>query len=369
MSDSHRRAEALMGEADRAEAGGDLETAKRSYIEAGRAEAQAFREIALDRLRTRGVVAVSSVALFRKGGDVASAIRQAHGLLSEEALTPESRVEIETMLDEMRTEAIAALSPISDGHLWALRGGRVGFGVARMDTVTLKIEQIQRFMWRLFEMLAGRHFRTTESVPEDVRAAVDLLVGQPVAGSFAFNVRVGEYQLTLDGGGSPTVQELNDSVGAILRAAGDEDPGPMEALVPDRQYRDFLLAMIRNMSPDGREVAEIAVQKLGAAEPPAMLTPVTRAAIRRRLAHKRPRRAEPQEVELRDVLRVIDLNQRKIALGPLEREQPCRVPDDIGLVDLIRGLEDRPVRVRGHWQGRQFVVHDIEPDYGDATTD
>jgi hypothetical protein len=43
------------------------------------------------------------------------------------------------------------------------------------------------------------------------------------------------------------------------------------------------------------------------------------------------------------------------------------VPEDLALVDLIEGLEDRPVRVKGHWQGRSFVVHDIESDYGDET--
>lgn len=64
---------------------------------------------------------------------------------------------------------------------------------------------------------------------------------------------------------------------------------------------------------------------------------------------------------------MIDLNRRKIALGPDEREQPCEVPPDLALVDLIGGLEDRPVRVTGHWRGTIFVVHDVEPDYGDET--
>ncbi len=49
----------------------------------------------------------------------------------------------------------------------------------------------------------------------------------------------------------------------------------------------------------------------------------------------------------------------------MDREQKCLVPDTLALVDLIGGLEDRPVRVKGHWQGKSLVVHDIEADLGD----
>src|SRR5450759_3515095 len=93
-----------------------------------------------------------------------------------------------------------------------------------------------------------------------------------------------------------------------------------------------------------------------------VLSPSTRVRIRHRLP--RPGLGSEQtEVELHDVLRVIDLNRRRIAIGPVGNEQRCVVPEDLAIVDLIGGLEDRPVVVRGHWRGRSFVVHDIEQDY------
>lgn len=361
----HRLAEDLMWRGDRALADGQTRVAEEFYLAAAEAEAMAFQLTPSDKPNTRGVLGLSSVALFRRAGMGDRAKQQAYVVLASDGVAADSMVELELILDEVRTERLAGLYPDAQGMQWSLRGGRIGFGVARSETVTLKIDQVQRLAWRVFEMLAGRELRTSQPAPQDVRNAVDLLVTQPTAGSFTFGVRLAEHQLTLDEV-EVDASLITRQIYSVVKAAEDEEESPLLHLVPDQSYRDLLLRLVRNIAPDGREVGEIEVREIGVGGPPTILRPEVRARISRRLPI-RPTVSSDEIVELRDVLRVIDLNRRKIALGTADREQPCEVPADLALVDLIEGLEDKPVRVTGHWRGRVFVVHEVEPDYGDET--
>jgi hypothetical protein len=359
--DFHRDAELLMGEADIAAAAGDGDRAAALRRDAANLESQAFLTTSVDRPRTRAALGVSSVALLRLGRDLDGAMRQAHRVLSAEGLMEDARLEVEMMLDEIRTEALARLRPHPHGLQWALRGGRVGYGFARLETFDLKIQQIQALAWRAYELLGGVAFRTTQKPSNEIRAAMDLLVSQPVAGSFVFRIHVGDRQLTLDGLDiDPAL--VTETLSDVVRASAADDATAINDIVPDEAYRNQFLRLIRNLSPDGHEVGEIEVRRIGDNRAPTILTPVTRQTIRRRIPRRPADHGQAPEQEIRDVLRVIDLNRRRIALGPSDREQKCVVPDDLALVDLVTGLEDRNVRVRGHWQGQSFVVHDIEPD-------
>src|SRR5688500_492036 len=66
--DTHRRAETLMGRAERLEATGQLEEARRLYLEAAELEHEVLREIPASRPRTRGIIAVSTASLFWRAG-------------------------------------------------------------------------------------------------------------------------------------------------------------------------------------------------------------------------------------------------------------------------------------------------------------
>ncbi len=167
-------------------------------------------------------------------------------------------------------------------------------------------------------MIAGREVRTNTPAPEDVREAVDLLVTQPVAGSFTFGVRLTDSQLPLLDQEFDTSAVLSQTM-AVLRATQSDDEDSLVELVPDEAYRNVLLRLVRNIAPDGTEVGEIEIREIGTSGPPTILTRTTRNRFRRRsLAQTtKPRQIED---ELRGVLRVIDLNRRNIALGAVQQE-------------------------------------------------
>lgn len=108
--DVHRHAELLMGRADQASVEGRMQDAARLRCEAAELEAQVFGMVPLDRPRTRGVIAVSSVALYRKGKALDQAIRQAEAFLKLGNLPEFARRDLEEMIEEMRAEQYVSIA-------------------------------------------------------------------------------------------------------------------------------------------------------------------------------------------------------------------------------------------------------------------
>jgi hypothetical protein len=100
----HREAEAFMGRADLARAQSRLADAAVHYRRAAELEAQVFDLLPLDRPKTLGITAVSSVALYRKAGALDRAIRQAEIFLAPNNLPEFARLDLEEMVEEMRAE-------------------------------------------------------------------------------------------------------------------------------------------------------------------------------------------------------------------------------------------------------------------------
>ena len=103
----HRQAEQLMGEADLLEIAGKPDEARDRWLEAARVEAQVFSLIPEERRRTRGIIAVSTVVLFRRAGALDEAIRAASEYLLSGNLPEAWQAELETLLDEVRAQSQA----------------------------------------------------------------------------------------------------------------------------------------------------------------------------------------------------------------------------------------------------------------------
>jgi hypothetical protein len=100
----HREAEALMGEADILTARGEVEAARRCWLQAAHLEAEVFAQIPIDRAKTRGIIAVSTIELFRRAGAFDEAIRMGEMLLSAGHLLEDWQTEVSALVDEARLE-------------------------------------------------------------------------------------------------------------------------------------------------------------------------------------------------------------------------------------------------------------------------
>ncbi len=102
--DAHRRAEVLMSKAEQKASQGAVDESRTLYLQAAQQEAQAYGFIPEDRPRTRGIVAVSAVALFRKAGAHDEAVRHAHRYLGDAALPEFAHAELAAMLADSEHE-------------------------------------------------------------------------------------------------------------------------------------------------------------------------------------------------------------------------------------------------------------------------
>lgn len=105
----HRRVEDLMGKAERLEATGQRDEARRLYLEAAELEAEVFGQVPATRPRTRGVVAVSTASLFWRAGAQHEVERVAREYLAFEDLPEFARVQLGDLLanrDPMLRRAI-----------------------------------------------------------------------------------------------------------------------------------------------------------------------------------------------------------------------------------------------------------------------
>jgi len=116
----HRQAEALMGEADILTANGQLEEARARWLDAAHLEAEVFAQIPKDRGKTRGIIAVSTVELFRRAGALDEAIRTAHAYLKSGGLPDAWQTELKALSDEaeLKRQALSRSSatPEVNGH-------------------------------------------------------------------------------------------------------------------------------------------------------------------------------------------------------------------------------------------------------------
>ena len=362
----HHRAEELMAQADALFLRGDGGGASSLLAQAAQCEVDAFFAAPIEKVRTRGILAASAVSLFRQAGMPIQAERVAHRFLAEEGVPDETRAGLEDALNDMRAEQIEqaqgrTLTP--DRFEWSLKGNSIGIGTAPMALVSHKIDQIQKYATRVVEYVSGEPLRTQQPLSDRVRDSMSLLMSQPMAGSFRFALRlsVKDEQMQMFDGSKPDghqvvrdPSEVGTKFFAVLQAVLDDDQTTLEAKVPEADYRETFVHLVRNMIPDGRELASMRVTRLGIDNPSiAELTPKHRAPIDKRIKSLRPTRAKSiAEHELVGLLRAVDLNSRTVKLGPPRHQRVCHAEDDFLMVaDVLEGMLDDPVRLTGRPTG------------------
>jgi hypothetical protein len=265
---------------------------------------------------------------------------------------------------ELRAEEAARLEERELAHdwlEWRLQGGLIGHGVAPLDVVVRKIEQIQNAAIRVYEMLAGLSLRRYGPPPAAVRANLQMTIAQPSAGSFRFRT---QFSAPLD---QPTLFDDGDvkrvdpnavanGLYAVLGAVATGDPDELvRTSAADGAYRQALLQLVKVLLPDGRTVRTIEVVKgeFQQATDTTVLSPQVRQPLELVLRSLRPRRPiESDRVEIVDTLRGIHLNDGWIVLGRGEEERKVHVGSQIVLEDVIKGLVDETVKVIGHLDPR-----------------
>ena len=365
----HRQAGDFAGRADNLMAQGHVAEATQLYHQAARIESDVFRDIPMDRPKTRAAIAVSMLALFLKAHAFDEGLQHGWRLLASDQPLPDFAIpEIEEILDELRLgrdEVRRGVIPLPDEYECALDGPAVRRGVAPAELVLRTVDLLSKFGFRVFEYASQIPLRRGAIEPQ-TRTALGVLVGEPTAGSFRFRMRfASKFAQADDLVQMSLLQAVEQGIGSgigmrfgeILEAATHPDDELLSQLVDDASYRDVFLRMTRNLAPNGREVETLEVRRLGPVPGGTVLTPEVRTVIGRYLDRNRP--ASVREREQVGYLRAINLNEDWIGVGEKEGALTRLQASHELVEDTLSHLLDQLVRVTSRRHARRWVVVDV----------
>jgi hypothetical protein len=192
---------------------------------------------------------------------------------------------------------------------------------------------------------------------------------QAPAGSYQFAVRVQEPpQLDLWESERPKIDQITGTFLQILHASATDPDAELEALVPNKEYREAFISLSRNLAPTGRSFERLDVRDAGA---PAVVVASfevdTRkdlnAALRR---SKPPKESSPSEKRdtIHGTLRALHLDHDWLEVATAEAPSVHLKIEEAGdvLDDVVGPMVNRIVNVSVLRRGKKLIYQDIELD-------
>lgn len=376
-SEFHTKSEGLASKARAAQGRGQQLDAESLYRDAARLEEDAWAHAAPEKRRTRGITAVSAVALWYKGRDYARAEQLAHRCLAEGDLPDFARTQLRELLSVIwaaSTAAEAGVSFVPGDLLVSVEGGQVRFGGAPLELVLQKLEGFSAAVYRTVEMLMKLPFRRAGRASVEIRSSITPWLFQAPAGSYQFVMRIAEpaAQPRLFTERPISVTQTTSTLLEVLRASASPDVElELPEVVPDLDYRQAFLTMARNLAPRGKLFGRLAVRE--AVMPSGPIVAFDKSARERLNVALTKIRAEAHEEEIgaqvaiKGVLRAIHLDEDWLVIAPArDGGEPIRVrrtPETLD--DVIGPMVNRSVIVTAIRRRRQLHYRDIELDEGE----
>jgi len=368
----HSRSERLAAEAEAARRAGDRGRAESLYQEAAIAEAEAFDQLPSNKQRSRGITAVSAVALWYKGGEYVTAERLAYRYLSSGQLSSFAEAQLRELLNVLWSAHAAQNAGVRfvPGDVFvSVKGGQVIYGGAPLDLIVRKVEGIQAVLLRTIEMLLARPFRRHGAAGQDIQSMFRPWLFQAPAGSYQFAIRVQEpAQRELWEANRPELGTVTSTFFKVLRATASDPETELQAIVPDREYREAFLGLSRNLAPTGKTFERLEVRDAGTpAEPIASFAVETRRQINAALRKVKPRQptiVTDEEATVFGILRAVHLDQDWLEVATAEMP-PTHIRIDEAseaLDDVVGPMVNRRVLVSVVRRGPRHLYRDIELD-------
>lgn len=368
----HSRSEALSIDAEAARRDGQPQRAEDLYREAATEETKAFDELSSDKERTRGITAVSAVALWYKGRDYTTAERLAHQWLAAGQLPRFAEGQLRELLHVVWSAQGAERSGVRfvpGDVLVSVKGGHIIYGGAPLDLIIQKVEGIQAVLFRTVEMLLDRPLRRRGGPAADILSMFRPWLFQAPAGSYQFAVRVQEpEQRELWESARPKVERVTATFFRVLRASAGDPEHELPIVVPDTQYREAFLSLSRNLAPTGKTFERLEVRDAGAPREAVVSFAIeTRKQLNAALRKAKPaQEAVPagEQVLIQGVLRAVHLDQDWLEISTADTPPSHIRVDEAGdvLDDVIGPMVNRRVVVTAVRRGLKHLYRDIEID-------
>lgn len=371
-NENHSRSERLAAQGDQVARTGDRAAAERLYAQAAEAEAAALDALAPEKLRTRGITSVSAVALWYRAHQLSRAEQLAHRSLVSGDLPEFAHTQIRellTLIWTTRSAEATGVRFVPGDVLVSVIGGDVVYGGAPLDLIVKKVEGVQAALMRTVEMLLGREFRRRGGPPADLQSMFKPWLFQAPAGSYQFAVRVQEpAQMELWASERPKIDQITGTFLQILHATATDPDTELEALVPNKEYREAFLNLSRNLAPTGRSFERLDVRDAGApAAVVASFEVETRKGLNAALRRAKPPKAVSSSDApdtIRGTLRALHLDLDWLEVAAADDPSQHLKIEEAGdvLDDVVGPMVNRLVNVSVLRRGKKLIYQDIELD-------
>ncbi|MFP3501679.1 hypothetical protein [Burkholderia sp. SIMBA_062] len=353
----HRQSESAALSAHELLRSGDVESARRAFLDAAELELLALSELEFSKIKTRSITAVSAAALLYKADQFERACQLAYSQLGAGGLEEFARYQLEEIVQAVYTERERQKYDVSflPGVVnVAVRGGDVLRGAAPLDLVVDRVKAIQAMFYRVIEWNTGRPHRKGPPT-KDVTSLFEPWLLQEVPGSFQFSVAIKtNTQLELFEKENPGAADIaRKFLNVVHTISTDESGRETSALVPEEEYRNTFRKLVRNLAPSGKDFESLEFHSEGIAEMP-RIDSNARSKIGRVIKAELPRpEVDEQPVELAGSLRAVDLNEDWLKI---------HVPDAGD--QKVTGVSQQVDDVIGPMVNRQVLVHAVKTKSG-----
>lgn len=347
----HGNSELLAIEAQVALRGRDAAQASQLYRRAAELEKRALDQLDVSKPRTRGITAVSAVALWFKAGEYALAEQLAHSMLADPNMPDFARENLRDLVQAIWTESSklkAGVTFIPGQVMVSVKGGEVVTGGAPLDLIVDKVQTLQSMFYRTIEFLNGDSLRKVGRPPKVLQDACRPWLFQSAPGSYQFSIAIQKPTQPDFFKQEIAPERIAHHFLEIVNASANDDSVKLEELVPDASYRATFLKLTRNLAPSGKSFDRIELSTPGDMRPVA-LGVEARVNINQQLRKKSAvvEAVDENPEELRGTLRALHLDKDWLEV----------VVDNIPL--HVEGLQDAVDDVIGPMVNRSVVVRVI----------
>jgi hypothetical protein len=319
------------------------------YKRAAETERRALDLLDISKVRTRGITAVSAIALWFKAGEYAYAEQLAHLMLADPDIPDFAREDIRNLVQAIWTESSkqkAGVSFVPGQVMVSVKGGEIVTGGAPLDLIVDKVQTIQSIFYRTIEFLNGISHRRVGQPSKELQEACRPWLFQSVPGSYQFSVAIQKPTQPDFFKNDIEPERIAQHFLEIVSASSGDDTAELERIVPDETYRSTFLKLTRNLSPTGKSFDRIELRASGEVHPVA-LGVESRSNINQQLRKKSALlvKTETTSEELKGTLRAVHLD--KDWLEVLVDSVPMHIDGLQDAVDDVIGpMVNREVTVR-----------------------
>lgn len=340
------------------------------YRLAAEQETIALSQLDSGKKRTIAITTVSAVSLWFKAHDFRQAQIIAHQGLAAGSLPTFAVNQLQGILQVIWNEEACAKAGVkfTKGEvLVSVSGGEIVTGGAPLEFILRKVDQVGCLFYRTIEMLLNRPLRRRGAPGPEIQEQFRPWLFQAPAGSYQFAVRVEKpRQLSLfPDTAAPDVELISQKFLEIVRVSADDPQGDLITVVPNEEYRDTFLKLTRNLAPTGKLFSRLEIKSsIDVGSEPIILTPTSRETIGHTLKELKQQQKpdEQKEIELRGILRGLQLDSDWIEIVVRGEQRPIRIFEAGDVIDDIVGpMVNRPVIINViERPNRKYTYRDIQ---------